>query len=57
MGLDIKTDWTADSEWLILSQLRVAFVRIEKLVTKGGDSSETQRKGNVRSWKPLPSNG
>jgi hypothetical protein len=26
----------------------------EKLVAEDGDSSETQRKGNVRHWKPLP---
>jgi hypothetical protein len=29
----------------------------EKLVAEAGDSSGTQRKGNVRCWKPLPSNG
>jgi hypothetical protein len=29
----------------------------EKLVAEAGDSSGTQRKGNVRRWKPLPSNG
>jgi hypothetical protein len=27
----------------------------EKLVAKAGDISGTQRKGNVRRWKPLPS--
>jgi hypothetical protein len=31
--------------------------RCEKLVTEAGESSGTQRKGNVRRWKPLPSNG
>jgi hypothetical protein len=29
----------------------------EKLVAEAGDSSETQRKGYVRRWKPLASNG
>jgi hypothetical protein len=29
----------------------------EKLVAETGDSSGTQRKGNVCRWKPLPSNG
>jgi hypothetical protein len=29
----------------------------ENVVAEAGDSSGTQRKGNVRSWKPLPSNG
>jgi hypothetical protein len=28
-----------------------------KLVAEAGDSSEAQRKGKVRRWKPLPSNG
>jgi hypothetical protein len=32
------------------------FSRCE-LVAVAGDSSETQRKENVRRWKPLPSNG
>jgi hypothetical protein len=26
-------------------------------VAEAGDSSGTERKGNVRRWKPLPSNG
>jgi hypothetical protein len=29
----------------------------EKLVAEAGDHSGNQRKGNVRRWKPLPSNG
>jgi hypothetical protein len=29
----------------------------EKLVADAGDSSGTQRKGNVGRWKPLSSNG
>jgi hypothetical protein len=29
----------------------------EKLVAEAGDRLGTQRKGNVRRWKPLPSNG
>jgi hypothetical protein len=29
----------------------------EKLVAEAGDSSGTQKKGNVRRWKPLPSDG
>jgi hypothetical protein len=28
----------------------------EKLVAEAGDRSGTHRKGNVRSWKPIPSN-
>jgi hypothetical protein len=58
MGLDTKTDWTIDRRSygkfgfdFELSQLRVAVVRSEKLV------AGTQRKGNVRPWKPLSSNG
>jgi hypothetical protein len=34
-----------------------AVMRSEKLVAEAGDSSGTQRKGNVRRWKPLQSNG
>jgi hypothetical protein len=30
---------------------------VEKLVAEAGDCSGTQRKGNVRRWRPLPSNG
>jgi hypothetical protein len=40
-----------------LSKLRAAVVRSEKLVTESGETSRTQRKGNVRRWKPLPING
>jgi hypothetical protein len=29
----------------------------EKLVAEAADISGSQRKGNVRRWKPLPSNG
>jgi hypothetical protein len=29
----------------------------ENLMTDAGNSSVAQRKGNVRRWKPLPSNG
>jgi hypothetical protein len=29
----------------------------EKLLAEAGDSSITQRKGNVHRYKPLPSNG
>jgi hypothetical protein len=42
---------------LWLSQLRVTVVRSEKLEAEAGDSSGTQRKGNVHLWQPLPSNG
>jgi hypothetical protein len=35
--------------------LRVATVRREKLVAEGGESSGTQRKGDVHHWKMLPS--
>jgi hypothetical protein len=37
--------------------LRAAVVRSEKLVSEARESSGTQRKGNVRLWKKLPSNG
>jgi hypothetical protein len=37
--------------------LRVAVVRNEKLVAEARDNSGTQRKGNVRHWKLLLSNG
>jgi hypothetical protein len=40
-----------------MSQLGVAVVRNEKLVAESGKGSGTQRKGNVRRWKPLPNNG
>jgi hypothetical protein len=42
---------------VLLSQLRVATVRSEKLVAETRESSGTQRKGNIRRWKPLPRNG
>jgi hypothetical protein len=29
----------------------------KKLVAEAGANSGTQKKGNVRHWKPLPSNG
>jgi hypothetical protein len=29
----------------------------ERLVAENEESSENQRKGNIRRWKPLPSNG
>jgi hypothetical protein len=41
-----KSDSDSDSE--LLSQLGVGVVRSEKLVAEAGDSSETQRDGNVR---------
>jgi hypothetical protein len=40
-----------------LSKLRAAFLRSEELVAEAGEISETERKENVRRWKPLPSNG
>jgi hypothetical protein len=40
-----------------LHQLIVAVVRSEKLGAEVGDSSGTQRKGSVRRWEKLPSNG
>jgi hypothetical protein len=40
-----------------LSQLRDAVVTNDKLLGEAGDSSGTQRKRNVRRWKPLPSKG
>jgi hypothetical protein len=39
------------------TELRVAVVGSEKLVADAGDILRTHRKGNVRRWKPLPSNG
>jgi hypothetical protein len=41
------------SEW-VRELLR--FSCCEKLVVEAGDSSEAQRKGNVRRWKPLTNN-
>jgi hypothetical protein len=38
-------------------KLGVPHVGSKKIVAEAGDSSGTQRKGNVRRWKPLPSNG
>jgi hypothetical protein len=38
-------------------QLRVASVRSEKLVAEAGDSSGTQKKGNIHRWKQLSRNG
>jgi hypothetical protein len=38
-------------------QFRVSVEISEKLLAEAGESSGTQRKENVRSWKPLPSNG
>jgi hypothetical protein len=40
-----------------LSQLRVTVSKSEKFVVEVNDSSGTQRKGDVRRWKPLQSNG
>jgi hypothetical protein len=66
MGLDTKIDWPPDRRSthnfnidfeLLLSHLTVAVVKSEKLVAEAGESSETQRKGNVRCWKPIPRNG
>jgi hypothetical protein len=39
------------------SRLKVAVVRSEKQIVEDEESSGTKRKGNVRRWKPLPSNG
>jgi hypothetical protein len=36
--------------------MRDAIVRSERLVPEAGDSSGTEKKRNVRHWKPLPSN-
>jgi hypothetical protein len=30
---------------------------LEKLVAEAEDSSEVQKKGNIRRWKPLSRNG
>jgi hypothetical protein len=41
-------------EW---RRLRFAVMRSEKLVAEVGESSGTQRKGEISLWKPLPSTG
>jgi hypothetical protein len=40
-----------------LSWLRVTNMRSKKLVTEAGEISGSKRKGNMRRWKPLLSNG
>jgi hypothetical protein len=45
---------TSSSVELVESQVTV--VKSEKLVAKARESSGTQRKGSVHSWKPLSSN-
>jgi hypothetical protein len=42
-----------NEDWWFSFQLRVAVVESEKLLAEVGDSSATQRKGNVYHWKPL----
>jgi hypothetical protein len=49
-------NFISDMLWNV-SQLRVTILRIEKLVAEAGDTSGTQKKRNVRHWKPLQSNG
>jgi hypothetical protein len=39
------------------SQLSFGIGRSEKLVSEAGEGWGTKRTGNVRRWKPLPSNG
>jgi hypothetical protein len=58
MGLDTKTYWLADrqSQCDLDFDLTSDWVSWELLVAEAGDSSGTQRKGNVRRWKPLSSN-
>jgi hypothetical protein len=51
-GYEPGSRGTSTVEWV-----RVSVVRSEKLVAEAGESSGTQGKGNVRCWKPLPSNG
>jgi hypothetical protein len=41
----------------VLVRELLQFSLCEKLVAEAGDRSGTQRKGNVRSWKSLSSNG
>jgi hypothetical protein len=43
--------------WCKMAGTVESLVRNEKLVAEVGESSGTQRKGNVRLSKPLPSNG
>jgi hypothetical protein len=62
-SVDILFPWQRENtqywkrRFLCCRQLKVSVVRSEKLFVEIGDSSGTQRKGNVRSCKPLPSNG
>jgi hypothetical protein len=49
VGLTLTLTWVVESVESCSSK--------KKLIAEVGDSSETQRKGNVRRWKPLPSNG
>jgi hypothetical protein len=54
MGLDTKTYWLTDRQsqcdFDFDLELRVAVVRIGKLVAELADSSGTQKKGNIRRW-------
>jgi hypothetical protein len=54
--LAVAVSWWA-SEWDNSGSTVVVSCYCEKLIAEAGDSSGTQRKGNVRRWKPLPSNG
>jgi hypothetical protein len=53
------TDWLTDRQsqcdltWLELSQLTVAFVWSEKLAAEAAESSRTQRKREICSWKRI----
>jgi hypothetical protein len=41
----------------VIASVENAVVTCEKLVAEAGDSSGTQRKGNVLRWKSTLSNG
>jgi hypothetical protein len=45
------------NEHCLARQRRPIDTRLEKLLIEGEDISATQKKGNVRVWKPLPNNG
>jgi hypothetical protein len=45
------------TDWLAVSHNVTLTLRLDKLVADTGESAGTQSKGNVGSWKPLPSNG
>jgi hypothetical protein len=57
------SEWVRESVGWRVSELEYCWCSVfvscccKKLVAEAGDSSGTQRMGNIRRWKPLPSNG